>query len=653
MNRLTREFLTRRRFVQSATAVAGAGLLAARGWRALGQDPVVDAGHATNHEGYDMVAWKARPFPLTQVRLLHGALKEAQERNHVYLWMLPNDRLLHTFRLNAGRVSTAQPLGGWESPDCELRGHFAGGHYLSACALMFASTGDEALRLKANELVEEMAKCQQEDGYLSAFPASFIDRLKKNERIWAPFYTYHKIMAGLLDMYTLCGNTQALVMAGRMADWAAKWVEPLSDEELAKVQLVEHGGMNEVCFNLYAVTGEKKYRDLGFRFEHKKFFDPLAAGEDKLAGHHSNTNIPKVIGAARGYEVSNDPRYHAIAENFWHHVAEHHAYCTGGTSATVPLSSDDGEGWHTPDNLANQLVTDAEECCCSYNMMKLSRHLFGWSADARIMDYYERLLWNVRLGTQDEHGMLMYYVSMQPGYPKTFGTAYDSFWCCTGTGVEEYAKLGDSLYFHDAEGIYVNQFAASEVEWPEKGVRLTQHTEFPVEASTALTIDAARPVRFALRVRKPYWCDGMAVRVNGKPEKGTLGANGYIELDRLWQQGDRVEIELPMHFHAAPLPGDSTTQAMMYGPLVLAGLMGRDGLTPAVIYGHMGPGRDGQFSGAVMPKIEAGKSAAWVEKTNEPLRFKTAGQISAMDLKPLYQVADERYTIYWQVNGKA
>jgi len=627
--------------------------MAARGWRALGQDPVVDAERAANHEGYEMVAWKAKPFTLRQVRLLYGPLREAQERNRVYLWMLPNDRLLHTFRLTAGRVSTEQPLGGWEAPDCEVRGHVAGGHYLSACALMYASTGDEALRQKANELVEELAKCQQADGYLSAFPASFFARLRKYEQVWAPFYTYHKIMAGLLDMYTLCGNTHALVMAGRMADWAAKWVEPLSAEELAKVQLVEHGGMNEVCFNLYAVTGEKKYRDLGFRFDHKKFFDPLAAGEDKLAGHHSNTNIPKVIGAARGYEVSSDPRYHAIAENFWHQVAEHHAYCTGGTSATVPLSSDDGEGWHTADNLANQLVTDAEECCCSYNMMKLSRHLFGWSADARIMDYYERLLWNVRLGTQDEHGMLMYYVSMQPGYPKTFGTAYDSFWCCTGTGIEEYAKLGDSLYFHDGDGIYVNQFAASEVDWPEKGVRLTQHTEFPAEATTALTIHAARLVRFALRVRKPYWCDGIAVRVNGKPEKAVLGANGYIELDRLWQQGDRVEVELPMQFHAAPLPGDPTMQAMMYGPLVLAGLMGRDGLTPDMIYGHEGPGRSGHFSGAVMPKIETGKGAAWVEKTTEPLRFKTAGQATDLELKPLYQVLDERYTIYWQVNGKA
>jgi len=643
------DLVSRRRFVQSATALAGAGMLASRGWPALAQDPVIDAARSGNHLGFEAVEWKARPFPLNQVRLLYGPLREAQERDRVFLYMMPNDRLLHSFRLTAGLSSTAQPLGGWEAPDGELRGHFAGGHYLSACALMVASTGDEALRQKADELVAELRKCQREDGYLGAYPATFYDRLKAYKPVWAPFYTYHKIMAGLLDMYVYCGNTLALVMCGRMADWAAKWVEPLSAEELARVQLVEHGGMNEVCFNLYAVTGEKKYRDLGFRFEHKKFFDPLAAGEDKLSGHHSNTNIPKAIGAARGYEVSNDARYRTIAENFWHEVADHHAYCTGGTGATVPLSSDDAEGWHKADDLSDQLVPSAEECCCSYNMMKLTRHMFGWTADAKYMDYYERLLWNVRLGTQDEHGMLMYYVSMQPGYWKTFGTAYDSFWCCTGTGAEEYAKLGDTIYFHDDSGIYVNQFAASEVDWPEKGVRLTQHTEFPEVASTALTVTAQSPVKFSLRIRKPYWAAELPIAVNGKPAAGTA-ANGYMTLDREWRSGDRIGVKLPMHFHATPLPGNPRLEAMMYGPLVLAGLMGRDGLTTGMIYGKEGPSYTGKFADAGMPRVQA-KSEVWAQQT-EGLRFTAPGLSQQWELKPLYQVMDERYTIYFEVDRK-
>jgi len=641
--------LTRRRFVQSATAIAGASLFAPR---ALGQDPVVDAAAAANHEGYEAVPWKAKPFPMRQVKLLYGPLREAQERDRVYLYMLPNDRLLHSFRLTAGLPSTAQPLGGWEAPDGELRGHFAGGHYLSGCALMYASTGDEQLRRKADGLVAELARCQRADGYLSAYPSEFYDRLKAYKQVWAPFYTYHKIMAGLLDMYVHCGNTQALGMAGRMADWAAKWLEPLTPEEWARIQLVEHGGMNEACFNLYAVTGETRFRDLGFRFEHKKFFDPLAAGEDKLAGHHSNTNIPKAIGAARGYEVSNDARYRTIAENFWRQVAEHHAYCTGGTSATVPLSKDDGEGWHTPDDLANQLVPNAEECCCSYNMMKLTRHLFGWTGDARYMDYYERLLWNVRLGTQDPHGMLMYYVSMEPGYWKTFGTAYDSFWCCTGTGVEEYAKLVDTLYFHDDAGIYVNHFVASEVEWPEKGVRLVQHTEFPQSQSATLTVAAEKPVRMAVRIRKPYWSEGMVIKVNGAVEKAMPG-NGYADVERVWQSGDRIEVALPMHFHAAPLPGNPSMEAMMYGPLVLAGTMGRDGLTSEMMYGSEGPSYSGHYTEVPVPRVAARASGAWVEKEADALRFKASVADSPMQMKPLYQVFDERYTVYFQVDRKA
>jgi uncharacterized protein len=646
------DWLTRRRFVQSATAIAGAGLVAPRSLRALAQDPVVDSAKAANHAGYEVVQWKVKPFPMRQVRLLYGPLREAQERDRVYLYMLPNDRLLHSFRLTAGLASTAQPLGGWEAPDGELRGHFAGGHYLSACALVYASTGDEALRQKANELVEELSKCQQRDGYLGAYPTELYDRLRAYKPVWAPFYTYHKIMAGLLDMYVHCGNTQALSMAGRMADWAAKWAEPLSADEWARVQLVEHGGMNEACFNLYAVTGETRFRDLGFRFEHKKFFDPLASGEDKLAGHHSNTNIPKAIGAARGYEVSNDARYRTIAENFWHQVAEHHAYCTGGTGATVPLSKDDAEGWHTADDLSNQLVPSAEECCCSYNMMKLTRHLFGWTGEAKYMDYYERLLWNVRLGTQDEHGMLMYYVSMQPGYWKTFGTAYDSFWCCTGSGVEEYAKLVDSLYFHSDRGVYVNQFAASEVEWPEKGVRLTQRTDFPESPSTTMTVQAAGPARFALHVRQPYWCDGMSIAVNGETVKPEV-SDGYATVERVWRSGDRIQVQLPMSFHAAPLPGNPSLQAMMYGPLVLAGLMGRDGLTNEMMYGMEGPSYTGKFTDAPMPRVEPGAAGSWVEKRVDPLRFRTAATSAPMELKPLYQVQDERYTVYFQVDRKA
>ncbi len=613
---------------------------------AAGQDPVVDAPRAKNHTGYEKVAWQASPFPMAQVRLRSGPLKEMQERDRVYLYMLPNDRLAHNFRVTAGKPSTAKPLGGWEAPDCELRGHLTGGHYLSACALMYASTGDESLRLKAEELVQMLAECQQHNGYLGAYPESFYDRLKKHERVWAPFYTYHKIMAGHLDMYVHCGSERALWTATRMADWALDWVAPLSDEELAKVQMVEHGGMNEVLFNLYAVTGEKKYLNGGYRFEHKRFFDPLAAHEDKLAGLHSNTNIPKVIGAARGYELTGDERYRSIAEFFWQTVTEHHTFAPGGTS-------NNNEGWSEPDTSGTHLAPGGQECCCSYNMLKLTRHLFGWKPDARLMDYYEHLLWNVRAGTQNVDGMLMYYVPTIPGGWKTFGDAFDSNWCCTGTGQEEYAKLVDTLYFRDADSVYVNQFVASEVSWPEKRVRLVQETRFPDEARTSIVVHAEQPTAFGLRVRAPQWTDGMTVSVNGRAEKAVKGSDGYLLLQRTWKNNDRVEVTLPMRVRQDPVAGSPELATLAYGPLVLAAELGRAGLSQDMIDNNQGPDME-RLPALPMPTFEETQEGFWVRQDEDgELSFTTVGQASATKLRPLYRVLDERYSVYWQRKQKA
>ncbi len=636
--------VTRRGFLQTSAAVAGAGILMPRGlW---GQDAAVDVQRSNNHTGYEKVGWKARPFPMAQVRLRPGPLKDMQERDRMYLYMLPNDRLLHSFRLTAGKSSTAQPLGGWEAPDCELRGHLAGGHYLSACALMFASTGDESLRLKAEAMVGALAECQHPNGYLGAYPEIFYDKLKKHEHVWAPFYTYHKILAGHLDMYVHCGSQVALQTAERMADWAIKWIAPLSDEELAKVQMVEHGGMNEVMFNLYAVTGEKKYLDAGYRFEHKRFFDPLAAHEDKLAGLHSNTNIPKVIGAARGYELTGDERYKGIAEFFWQTVADHHSFSPGGTSNT-------NEGWSEPDTAGTHLEPGGQECCCSYNMLKLTRHLFGWQPDARRMDYYEHLLWNVRAGTQNVDGMLMYYVPTIPGGWKTFGDAYDSNWCCTGTGSEEYAKLVDTIYFQDESSVYVNQFVSSEVIWPEKRVRLVQETTFPEEERTSITVHAERPVTFTLRIRAPHWADGIEISVNERPERAVKGSDGYIVLGRTWKNGDQVVLNLPMKLNQSPVAGSPELATVSYGPLVLAARMGRDGLSRDMIDANQGPDMD-RLPALPLPQFKATKTGFWVKKDDEgDLSFRTIGQLKEMELRPLHRVLDERYSVYWQEARKA
>ena len=635
----------RRQWISAAaTAVGTAAVIPSRGLASLGRVFGSPAGGPV-HEAVDT---KLKAFPLPQVRLRPGIFLDQLESNQSFVESLPNDRLLHTFRLTAGISSTADPLGGWEHPRGELRGHFAGGHVLSACALLHAATGDDAIKQKGNVLVAELAKCQQKlnaDGYLSAYPTSFYERLRDGKRVWAPFYTYHKILAGHLDMYTLCGNEQALASAEKMAQWTDKYLKPLSDEQWATMQMVEHGGMNESLFNLYALTGKEQYLALARRFDHKKFFDPLAERKDELKGLHANTNIPKVIGAARGYELTGDQRYHDIADYFWHEVVSQRTYCTGGTS--------NGEGWQSePGKLADQLGQAAEECCCGYNMMKLTRHLFSWTGEPATMDYYERTLFNSRLGTQDTDGMKMYYLSLMPGLWKTFGRRWDAFWCCTGTGAEEFAKLGDTIYFHDAQGVYVNLFIASDLTWPEKKVSLTQETRFPEEEGTTLMIKTSAPVKMPVHVRVPYWAThGVTVSINGKKQDVTAKPSSYLTLDRAWNDGDKIELTMPMSLHLAPLPDEPTMQAAMYGPLVLAGRLGSKGLMQDHIYGPLGP--DEARAIPVPPLTGSVDAPDWLEQMKgQTLAFQTTGQKETIDLAPFYQLYNERYTVYWKVNRK-
>ena len=569
------------------------------------------------------------------------------EADRQYLRSLPPDRLLHTFRINAGLPSTAQPLGGWEAPDCELRGHYAGGHYLSACALMYASTGDEDLKKNAALVVSELAKCQSamKSGYLSAFPVEFFDRLRERQEVWAPFYTIHKIMAGLLDMYVYCGNEQALDTVQKMADWVGGYTGPLSYEHMQRVLGTEFGGMGEVLSNLYAVTGKEYYLRMAQRFDKKAFFDPLADHRDELKGLHVNTHIPQVIAAARYYELTGERRYRDIAEYFWDEVVSERSYCTGGTS--------NRETWNTdPGKLSGDLGPTTAECCCAYNMMKLTRHLFGWSPEARYMDYYERLVFNHRLGTiNPEDGTMMYYLPLASGYWKTFGKPLDAFWCCTGTGSEEYAKLGDTIYFHDDDSIYVNLFIDSQVQWPEKGLRFKQETRFPEQQGTTITVVADKPAQLQVNLRIPYWVRGGSVKINGTALPAFASPSSYLSLNRTWKSGDKIELNLPMDLHIDAMPDNETIQAAMYGPLVLAGRF--DAVPNEMSYGDPGPKAGAEQK---VPDIVADSSnpTAWIEPdARQPLTFHAVGQSQPISMVPLYQVMHNRYAVYWKVSNKA
>ncbi len=636
------------------------------------------------------VALHVQPFSMQQVRVTGGIYKDAQDWNRGYMSRLAADRLLYNFRQNAGLdVKGAEPLGGWEAPadgkrGTELRGHFTG-HFLSASAQLFASEGDQEAKKKADYMVAELAKVQEKlgGGYLSAFPTELFDRLdalsgrpftpgqprdpNAPQLPWAPFYTIHKILAGMIDMYQLAGNQQALDIAQGMAGWIDGWSASKTEEHMQQILNTEYGGIAESLYNLAAITNNDRWAKAGDRFTKKRFVNPLGMRRDELRGLHVNTHVPQVIAAARRYELSNDTRFHDVADYFWWEVTGARSYVTTGTS--------NGESWPTePGRLAYDLrntdTSATEECCCSYNMLKLTRHLYSWTADPSYFDYYERSLLNMRIGTiHPVSGYTQYYLSLVPGAYKTFNTEDHSFWCCTGTGVEEYTKLNDSIYWHDADGIYVNLFIPSELNWTEKGIKLRQDTNFPEQSSTALIVSAEKPVTMAMRLRIPSWMkSGPVVKINGKALEATASPGSYLSLHRTWKNGDRVEMEMPMHLSVAKMPDDHTMQAFLYGPLVLAADFGNEGLTERLIVGpnapfvrppslparpqnRQVPGRQ-PLPALDIPNLKASgpDPAAWIKPGNKPLTFRITGQSKEIALAPLNSIFDKRYVVYWQVS---
>jgi len=597
------------------------------------------------------VARLAEPFPMPEVRLLDGPFRDAMLRDQKYLLSLDPDRFLFNFQKNVGLKSSAQPYGGWDSPDCEQRGAMLG-HYLTACSQMYAGTGDMEFKRRVDHIVGELAKCQDNSpaagfhaGYLSAFPESFIDRVENSKPVWAPWYALHKIMAGLLSANQLCGSAQALDVLTKMADWVKFRVDRLPPAQMQKSLETEQGGMNEVLANLYAVTGNTNYLQAAEAFNQQKFFAPLARGEDRLDRLHANTQIPKIIGATREYELSGDPQFLAVANTFWDAVARHRSYVIGGHS--------DHEHFFPTNDFAKHLSPETCETCNTYNMLKLTRALFALAPDAAKMDFYERGLYNHILASQDpETGMFVYLMSLKPGHFKTYSTPEDSFWCCVGTGMENHSKYGDTIYFHDADSLYVNLFIASELSWPEKNFVVRQETKFPESDTTLLKIKAEKPVRLALKIRHPAWAtSGLSVSVNGEKQSVNSTPESYFTLAREWHDGDKIEIHLPMTLHTEPLPGASNMVAILYGPIVLAGEMG----TNAMPY----PFARGQTDFSRLPAPEAPVFVTSVEKltgqikpvAGKNLTFRThdIGQPDDVTLIPFYRMHRERYSVYWKL----
>ena len=597
---------------------------------------------------------KVTTFPPNCITLLPGPLRDAQDRDVRFLLSLDPDRLLHTFRVNAGLPSQAKPLGGWEAPTCELRGHFTG-HFLSGCALAYAATSDARLKERVEKVVAGLAQCQSAlgaSGYLSAFPEEFIDRVETGKEVWAPWYTLHKIGAGLLDAYTLCGDGQALEVLQKMMSWAKQRTDRLDDAQMQNMLKVEHGGMNELLRNLYAVTRNPDHLRLAARFDQRAFLDPLAARRDELKGLHANTNIPKVIGAARAYELTGDSAAYQAAMFFWSQIVRGRSYATGGTS--------NYEYWRTdPYHLADELSVETHENCCTYNMLRLTEHIFSWTADPFAAEYFERALFNGILPTQkpDDGAGLMYYVPLHAGAFKMFGLPDSSYWCCTGTGIESFAKLSRGIYFRDDSTLFINLFVPSEVRWDERGAVVRQETSFPDQEETTIIIKKGGT--FTLAIRIPGWVapGAASVTVNGTQTGDALRPLNYTTIRRSWKAGDRIVVMIPMRLHLEYLPDDHATAAILYGPVVLAGKLGKEGMTPEMQEGYSWPAVErAVFDCAVAtaPRliIPVADPSAWIRQVQgKPLTFETVnvGKPRDITLIPFFRLFGERYAVYWNL----
>ncbi len=621
---------------------------------------VATPGHAA--EVTPKVTPKVSAFNYGEVQLLPGEYKNRFDTNRKYLMSIPSESLLYPFYKEAAVKVRAgsRPLGGWEAMSVDVRGHFMG-HFLSACARTYATSGDLEIKSKADGIVAELAKCQRANGngYAGPIGEKILTALEagREAEVWAPYYVHHKTLMGLYEMYKYAGNRQALEVEKGFADYIKARMDRLSDERVARILEVEYGGMSEALYDLYAATGEEKYKDLARRFEQVRFLDPLAQGRDNLTRLHANTQIPKVYGAARAYELTGDTRYRDIAVNFWDIVTRTRTYATGGSNVR--------ELWERPNQLSETLGEANQETCTTYNMMWLTRFLIRWTGEAKYGDYYERNLLNGILAAQrPADGQFCYFMPMQAGAEKEFGAPLDAFWCCYGTGVQAFSDLASSIYFHDAESVYVNMFIPSEVTWSRAGgaVRVVQETAFPQKSSTRLSVNSAGSGTFALKVRAPWWAkNGVEVKINQARTDVAASPGSFMTIQRKWKDGDAVEISMPMSLYAEPINDDPNLVAVMYGPMVLAGLVFTDTAfkgdkNDVASWLEAAPGNELAIgdrvpkTGDSLPdEISHPSYTVGLRRERIALTFKTKSPNMPVQFVPLYQVTSQPYGIYFRV----
>ena len=518
------------------------------------------------------------PFSLNRVSLMDDIFSANRDRGEAFLLSVDDDRMLYNFRDAAGLdKKDAPPMVGWDSPESKLKGHTTG-HYLSALAHAYMSSGDERFKQKIDYMVSELGKCQDAMeasskygyGFLSAYSEEQFDKLEEYTpypEIWAPYYTLHKIIAGLLDCYELGGNKQALEISKKIGTWVFNRLSRLDRSKLSKMWSMyiagEFGGMNEVMARLYGITKNEDYLKAAHFFDNDKLFVPMENNVDTLCNMHANQHIPQVLGALRIYSETKDIKYYNIAKNFWEMVVSNHTYNIGGVG--------EGEMLKAPNKIGSFISEKTAETCATYNMLKLTKELFTYNPDPKYMDYYERALYNHILASQDQRGPVggsTYFMPLCPGGKKIYDEEENS--CCHGTGMENHVKYQEAIYFHCGDTLYVNLYIPSKLNWVEKGVDIIQSGEFLKDNVAYFEIQGSST--FTIRFRVPSWAvNGFYVKVNGKEEKIEAKPSSYVSLNRNWKDGDRIEVYIPFAFRIERTPDVPELASIMYGPIVMVG----------------------------------------------------------------------------------
>ncbi len=605
------------------------------------------------------VPYLARPLPLSAVRLTGGPLKHAQDLDAAYLLQLEPDRMLYHLRERAGLAPKAKEgYGGWDGGGRQLTGHIAG-HYLSAVSLLYAATGDPRFKKRADYLVAELKEIQdkQGDGYIGGLQAELrqdgkkvlVDGKRRFEDLgrdvivsggfdlngmWSPWYVQHKLYAGLRDAYRLTGNRSALEVEIKFAAWADDILSKLDDAQIQKMLATEFGAMNEIMADLYADTGDERWRRAYRHFEHRAIVDPLAEHKDILPGKHGNTQVPKLYGDLVYYIHTGTEKNGAAAKFFWDTVVEHHSFATGGHGKD--------EYFGPPDQLNDRVDGRTAETCNVYNMLKFARTLFALQPDTKYAEFEERALFNHILASiDDQDGRTCYMVPVGRGVTHEYQDMAESFTCCVGTGMESHALHGDGIYYESGDKLWVNLYAPSTASWAARGMKLSVETDLPEGGSATLKLDLKTPASFTLALRRPAWAgEGFAVTVNDQTVVALPDPGRYVELTREWKTGDAVTLALPKNLRAEPLPDNPRRVALLWGPLVLAGDLGPED-------------RQGEARANVPVLVtDEHPVADWLKPVEgKPGTFRSAGvgRERDVDFIPFYRLHRRTYAVYWDL----